>query len=218
MAALLVALGVMSVLLSAAIPAWRHQTRREREAELVFRGEQYVRAISLWERKMGPGSRPPNFDILVDQKFLRRKYKDPITGEDFQPVLLGQLQNAGRGQPPGGRGRGSGPVITPEPPQQPPPFGGGRGGAVGGGIVGVRSKSTETSIRIYKGATRYIDWRFDHAGAATAPGGGPVTGRPGGPGAPTPGTPGRGRGGRGMRPGGPGLDVPPPGRRGGRGQ
>ena len=50
MAALLVSLAVMSVLMTAALPAWRHQAKREKEAELVFRGEQYVRAIRLWEK------------------------------------------------------------------------------------------------------------------------------------------------------------------------
>ncbi len=87
MAALLVSLAVMSVLMGALLPAWRHQAQREKEAELVFRGEQYVRAIRLWEMKMGPGSRPPNFDILVQQKFLRKKYKDPMTEDgEFQPL------------------------------------------------------------------------------------------------------------------------------------
>ena len=87
MAALLVSLAVMSVLMAALLPAWRHQAQREKEAELVFRGEQYVRAIRLWEMKMGPGSRPPNFDILVQQKYLRKKYKDPMTEDgEFQPL------------------------------------------------------------------------------------------------------------------------------------
>ena len=90
MAALLVSLAVMSVLMGALLPAWRHQAQREKEAELVFRGEQYVRAIRLWEMKMGPGSRPPNFDILVQQKFLRKKYKDPMTEDgEFQPLYVG---------------------------------------------------------------------------------------------------------------------------------
>ena len=54
MAALLVSLAVMSVLMSAALPAWRHQAQREKEAELVFRGEQYVRAIPPLGNENGP--------------------------------------------------------------------------------------------------------------------------------------------------------------------
>ena len=117
MAALLVSLAVMSVLMSAVLPAWRHQAQREKEAELVFRGEQYVRAIRLWEMKMGPGSRPPNFDMLVQQKFLRKKYKDPMTEDgEFQPLFVGANCRARRswrrtrpGTGPGGRGPGTGP-------------------------------------------------------------------------------------------------------------
>ena len=40
MAALLVALGVMAILATAAMPVWHQMTQREREAELVFRGNQ----------------------------------------------------------------------------------------------------------------------------------------------------------------------------------
>ena len=107
MAALLVSLAVMSVLMGALLPAWRHQAQREKEAELVFRGEQYVRAIRLWEMKMGPGSRPPNFDILVQQKYLRKKYKDPMTKDgEFQPLYIGTNLPAPGGPGAGGRGPG----------------------------------------------------------------------------------------------------------------
>jgi type II secretory pathway pseudopilin PulG len=209
MATLLVALAVMSVLMSAVLPAWRHQATREKEAELVFRGEQYVRAIQLWERKMGPGSRPPNVDMLVQQKFLRKKYKDPMTEDgEFQPVFAGVNPGppglGGRGAAgPGGRGQTA---AAPQPQTAQPSMISGAGpGIAGGGIHGVMSKSQESSIRVYKGATRYSDWRFIHAGAATTPGG---------PGSPVPG--GRGRGQPGLGPDGRGM--PGPGGRGpGRG-
>ena len=48
MAALLVTLAIMTILLSIAMPVWRHEAQREKEAELVFRGEQYARAIALF--------------------------------------------------------------------------------------------------------------------------------------------------------------------------
>jgi type II secretory pathway pseudopilin PulG len=216
MAALLVSLAVMSVLMGALLPAWRHQAQREKEAELVFRGEQYVRAIRLWESKMGPGSRPPNFDILVQQKFLRKKYKDPMTEDgEFQPLYVGaNLPAPGGGTPPGGRGRsGFGASQSPAgrglmPPQpQPPSAIGGQMGA-GGGILGVASKSKEASIRIYKGRAHYNEWTFVFANASSAPGGvgGQVPGGRGGsqfPGGRGPG--GQGPGGRGAQPGGRGI-------------
>ena len=236
MAALLVSLAVMSVLMTAALPAWRHQAKREKEAELVFRGEQYVRAIRLWEMKMGPGTRPPSFDILVQQKFLRKKYKDPMTEDgEFQPLFAGvnlPMQPGPGGSQPG-RGAVGGRGVQPQPmPQQP-----GRGGIPtqmgGGGILGVVSKSKETSIRIYKGGTHYNEWNFIYANASTAPGGRGAP-MPGGRGSPMPGGrgpdgrgtppggrgfgPGMGPGGRGFGPQGPGGITPtfPPSGRGGR--
>lgn len=91
MAALLVAIAVISIVLASALPVWTQVARREREAELVFRGEQYARAIGLFQRKLGPGTLPTTIDMLVSQKFLRRKYKDPITNQDFQTVGNNQI-------------------------------------------------------------------------------------------------------------------------------
>ncbi|HXH07073.1 MAG TPA: hypothetical protein VNI83_10830, partial [Vicinamibacterales bacterium] len=191
MAALLVAVAVMGVLLSAALPVWSHEMRREKEAELIFRGEQYVRAIGLFQRRY-PGAFPPNLDVLVQQRFLRKKYKDPITGDDFQLVTLTSLQ---QGSAPGTGVRGVEPGRTPvgSPAGRSPLMGPGTGaglstappgspGLPAGGIVGVASKSRDTSIRIYKGRTRYNEWPFVYAG---------VTARPGGPGQLLPGAPGR---------------------------
>ena len=80
MAALLVVLGIMSLLLSMALPVWHHAARREREAELIFRGEQYARAIMLYQRQT-PGAYPPDVDTLVEGRFLRRAYRDPMTAD-----------------------------------------------------------------------------------------------------------------------------------------
>jgi len=208
MAALLVSLGVMAVLLSAAMPVWRTQAQREKEAELVFRGEQYARAVGLFQRKMGPGTVPPNVDVLVQQKFLRKKYKDPMVPDgEFQIVPFGgtpQPGQSGTGQPgqvqPGRSGlqppQLPGRPPTPfgaQPPGQPSSFG-------GGGVMGVVSKSKEASIRIYRGASYYNQWRFIYVAPQPGPG---QDGR-GGPGRGGPGRGGPGRGG----PGGPGVGAP----------
>ena len=59
MAALLVAMSVMAVLMSALLPAWTHMARREKEEELIFRGRQYARAIGLFQRKFA-NTAPPS--------------------------------------------------------------------------------------------------------------------------------------------------------------
>ncbi len=244
MAALLVSIGVMTVLMSVAMPVWRHEAQREKEAELIFRGEQYARAVNLYQRKMGPGNFPPSIDILVQQRFLRKKYEDPITRSDFQiiPVGASGAQVPGQQQPQGGgRGRGgvSGGLSQPPAmlPQQPSGGFGRQGqgqgpgqaqgmgpgpvmdvgpghpgvGQRGGGIMGVVSKSKETSIRIYRGGTHYNEWAFLFSNVSNRPG------VPGGQGAP--GMPDGGRGGRGGRRGNPGgMSAPGPGGPGGFGR
>ena len=100
MAVLLIGMSIMAIMMTVAMPTWRQLNQREKEAELVFRGEQYARAIGLFQRKNGPGMLPANLDVLVDQRFLRKKYKDPITNEDFLTVSLTQSAQAGQpGQP-----------------------------------------------------------------------------------------------------------------------
>jgi type II secretory pathway pseudopilin PulG len=124
MAALLVAMTVMAIVLSTAIPVFQTVARREREAELVFRGEQYARAIGLFQRKYA-NANPPDVDVLIRERFLRKKYKDPVTGGDFVVLSAGSPelaramgttpQQAQDGQPGRGFGRASGPGTSTNP-------------------------------------------------------------------------------------------------------
>ena len=93
MAGLLVAIGVMGILMSAALPVWRTYMQREKEAELLFRGEQYVRAIDLYQRRF-PGAYPTDLEALVEGRFLRRLYLDPMTGEPFRVLTQGSAATA----------------------------------------------------------------------------------------------------------------------------
>src|SRR5260370_20260106 len=89
MVALIVAMSIMAIMMTVAMPTWRQMAEREKEAELIFRGRQYARAIGLFQKKSGPGVLPPNIDALVDGHYLRKKYKDPITGGDFDVLQAG---------------------------------------------------------------------------------------------------------------------------------
>ena len=223
MAALLVMVAVLTVLMSAAMPVWRHEAQREKEEELVFRGQQYVRAIRLYQAKTR--ALPPNIDALVQGHYLRKKYKDPITNDDFVPIgasaaggpgMMGQPGQPGRGNPPG---RSNQPGQS-TPSQQNPagnplgnPLGPESGGNTAGGIIGVVSKSTAESIRVYQGRTHYNEWPFvfvstQPGGPGGMPGGRGVPGGPGGRGRPG----GPGPGGRGRNPGGEMGPRPNPGR------
>ncbi len=80
---LFVALMVMA--LAAVLPELTFQMKRDREEEMVHRGVQYSRAVRAYYRKFG--GYPPNIDVLESSNnlhFLRKRYKDPVTGEDFK--------------------------------------------------------------------------------------------------------------------------------------
>jgi type II secretory pathway pseudopilin PulG len=241
MAALLVSMSIVALLMTAVMPVWKQMVQREKEEELVFRGQQYVHAITLYGRKFA-NTQPPSVDVLVQQRFLRKKYKDPITNDDFQLVLATQAaprpgvgsQGAGSQQPntPGG---GAGGTATPGPSAATAPQAargispiGTPGAGPAGGIMGVTSKSKNKSIRLYNGRTHYNEWVFLYQPQQTAGGAGVGPGVPGqrgvqpvqgpnpfggaGIGA-RPGTrPGGSGGGAGQRPPG-GPPPPPPGPR-----
>ena len=221
MAALLVAMSIMAIMFTVVLPVWKQTAQREKEEELVFRGKQYVHAIGLFQRKFA-NAFPPNVDVLVDQRFLRKKFKDPITNEDFVPIPAGQgaagtaggIQQPGQrgaagSTTPGGRGQTQ-PASTTQPGttrQGGPPISTGAPGQTQGGIQGVTSKSKDPSIRLYNGRGHYTEGAFVYIQQTQAPGAG------GAPGSTTPGP--------GGRPGQPGQQQPgpfgQPGQRGGRG-
>ena len=207
LAALLVGMSVMAILLGALMPQWTTLARIEKEQELVFRGNQYARAIGLFQRKFA-NTAPPSIDVLVEQRFLRRKYKDPITNGDFQPIYANQ---AGQGiaAPTGAARPGEQASETlGTPARQTLQSGGGNTGAPGaGGIIGVTSKSSDDSLRIYNGRSKYNEWAFVYVQTAQRLQGPGQTGQPGagGAGQQRPGAFGMPNGsGPGQRPGGPG--------------
>ena len=76
--------------------SWSHARQREKEAELLWVGNQFKQAIGLYyERSPGAVKRYPEKleDLLKDsrfiatQRYLRRIYADPITGKvDWDPI------------------------------------------------------------------------------------------------------------------------------------
>ena len=164
MAALLVSIAVMGILMSVALPAWRQATRREKEADLVFRGEQYARAIGLYQRRFA-GAFPPSIDVLVEQKFLRRKYKDPMTEDgEFQVLYQASLAASAPGD-------GSAPSTFSGSGSQTRPSGPTSGAGPRGGVIGVLSKSEEESIRLYNDRDHYNEWLFVYIATTTQVGG-----------------------------------------------
>ncbi len=90
--AVLITVGVMGAVLAGVGQLASHASKREKEAELLFIGQQYRQAIaSYYERSPGGAKRYPQAlaDLLEDrrmptmQRHLRKVYRDPVTGKDM---------------------------------------------------------------------------------------------------------------------------------------
>jgi type II secretory pathway pseudopilin PulG len=157
-------IAIMAIMMAAAVEIVSFQAQREKEAELIFRGQQYVEGIRLYRQKYG--RYPMRLKELweADPKVLRKKWTDPITGDEKWGVIF-------QGQ----EGREiTAPQTGPRPtPTRTPVFERqreGEGEKVGP-IVGVHSLSTDTSIKVYEGRTQYNMWKFVLQEQGRAPGG-----------------------------------------------
>ena len=148
-------IAVMAIMMAVAVEIVSFQAKREREAELIFRGQQYVEGIRLYKQKYGRNPMRMKELWEANPRVLRQKWKDPITdSEEWGLVFLGQ-EGRELGVP-GGRGRGRRPTPT-----RTPVFEREReGGEKVGPIIGVHSLSTDQSIKIYEGRTTYAEWKF----------------------------------------------------------
>ena len=133
---------IMGIMLGAVGQSWQTIIKREKEAELLFRGDQIAAAIERW-RKPPPGA-PATLapmpikdlkDLLEDPRsaqkvhYLRKIYLDPITNKDFDLIRGTQ-----------------------------------------GGVIGVASSSNEKPLKIsfqnisayakFNNKEKYSDWKF----------------------------------------------------------
>ena len=153
-------IAVMAIMMGVAVQQVSFQMQREREAELIFRGEQYVEAIRLYRAKYGRYPMRMKEMWEADPKVLRKKWTDPIPPfADWQVVHLGE-GGSPSGRPGGPGGRGPAPTPTRTPVFESDRHRGDGEGERVGPIIGVRSRSNETSIKIYKGKTAYNEWLF----------------------------------------------------------
>jgi type II secretory pathway pseudopilin PulG len=172
--ALMAGVAIMMIMMAAAMPSWRYVIKNDREEELLFRGGEIADAVARYQRKNG-NALPASLDVLVKGKFLRRAYKDPMTKDGKWRFLRpGEAVLPGGSSPfPGVGGPGGGTATTttttttrPSAFSQP--------GMTLGVFQGVASTSTEKSLRIFNGRTKYNEWVF-------LPGQPRIVGRPMGP-------------------------------------
>src|SRR5712691_8514990 len=83
------------------------QIKRDREEELIHRGVQYSRAVRRYFKKFGRyPNRIEDLESANNYRSLRKRYKDPITGKDFKPLHMTDVQMSfspatASGPPPG---------------------------------------------------------------------------------------------------------------------
>jgi type II secretory pathway pseudopilin PulG len=145
---------IMLLLMGLAMPSWKYVMQNAREEELIFRGTQIVEAIERYQKKHGNAA-PISLEVLVKGKFLRKEYKDPMTEKgEWRYLRPGEAVV----QPPGAGGSAR--------PGRPTPAATPRSSAASsrrgplGPFVGVASTSTDKSLRVFNGRTRYDQWLF----------------------------------------------------------
>ena len=167
----LIGVTLMGIGVTAAVTLWSQVVQRDREAELLFRGEAVVRALERFQEDR-PGTLPETLDELVEGKYLRRAWLDPMTGRSFR-ILRAAPQAGNTGAATGAAGAGP-PPTNPAGAEERRPAPESRRTDEGAadpsstGITGVVSTSDLLSFRTYEGARRYSEWRFEAQVSASA--------------------------------------------------
>jgi type II secretory pathway pseudopilin PulG len=133
---------------------WHTSAAREKEAELLFAGNQYRRAIERYYLT-GPQRQYPRelTDLLRDprrpgtERYLRKLYLDPVTG---QPFVLVKAPDGG--------------ILGVHSASDAKPF---------------KTSGFKPRDAAFEGAGKYADWKFVHAAPVTPLAKPPAKPRPG---------------------------------------
>lgn len=140
MLAAIFAVTIFSILALAARAHWETETRRDLEEELIFRAGQYVTAIENHIKKNN-NRYPQNLDILVEKKFLRKRYPDPMTESGSWNVVMQSVQTGSKKL-----------LVVPEEYVEKM--------LNRARIIGVCSTSRGESYREYRKKKQYHEWAF----------------------------------------------------------
>jgi hypothetical protein len=183
-------LTILLITLTTALPDIYTAAQRDREEELIFRGNQYARAIALFHRQFN--RYPASVDELLKRtngfRFLRHAYPDPMTrggkwrfihanaagavldsstwtspAQPKNPPATESLQPLLPGSNlnfPPGSEDQSGAESLKPAPTLSTAETSSSGELKGALVVGVASMSPRRSIRIWNGYDRYAKWEF----------------------------------------------------------
>jgi type II secretory pathway pseudopilin PulG len=154
---LLLILALMVIFAAAITPSITFEIRRDREEEMIHRGVQYARAIRAYYKKFGRyPTKIEDLENTNNLRFLRKRYKDPITGKDFRLLHFGEVKltfSAGIG---GGTIPGANPVGSPGGLSGTGGFGQtstfGAGGALGANLTSSSGQNPQSANNPAQGA------------------------------------------------------------------
>ena len=182
--ALVVITTVMTILVAAALPMWSQIVKRDREAELVFRGLQYAEAIRVFQLRFQ--RYPVSLEELlsVEPRCLRQLWKDPMTENGEWGLVVAQsgrpagqrrgrqtraerMQSLARANQEQESAQDTGGLTVGTDPQDlaggsaPSGRASSRSGRQAmGPIQGVHSRSTDIGARTFLGSEAYNEWQF----------------------------------------------------------
>jgi type II secretory pathway pseudopilin PulG len=79
---LILFVSLLTIAATIMLPVVAFQVKRDREEELIHRGVQYSRAMKHYVKKFGRyPTRLEDLENTNQVRFLRKRYKDPITGK-----------------------------------------------------------------------------------------------------------------------------------------
>jgi type II secretory pathway pseudopilin PulG len=145
---LLLLLAILSAGLAGAGSLWSIDSKRDKEAELLFQGEQFTRAIASF-RERAPSGQPHRFPLRLEELVDDRRW--PTTRRHLRQVPVDPFTGT----------REWGLVLAP-----------------GGGILGVHSLSEAQPLKRagfppqfeeFATATSYRDWRFVYTAPEATP-------------------------------------------------
>jgi type II secretory pathway pseudopilin PulG len=111
---LLLMVAVLTIAAMAIVPTIKFEIRRDREEEMIHRGVQYSRAIRAYYKKFGRyPTRLEDLESTNNLRFLRKRYKDPVTGKDFKLLHFGEVKMTMSGGIGGGSIPGANPIGGP---------------------------------------------------------------------------------------------------------
>src|SRR6202047_927019 len=104
MLTLLLAMALLAIFAAAIVPSITFNIKRDREEQMIHRGVQYSRAIRAYYKKFGRyPTKVEDLESTNNLRFLRKRYKDPVTGQDFKLLHFGEVKLTLSGGIGGGR-------------------------------------------------------------------------------------------------------------------